>query len=113
MAKTILELPHEVLHSILTHVAPTDLTSLRCCHALDNHVKHDGLLFKEIYARHFVSSLLLLGLTQDDEPSKDAIANNADVDWKAELRDLVRFQKMLSSSSYELKVATSGPYIFI
>ncbi|KAL8881730.1 MAG: hypothetical protein Q9198_001128 [Flavoplaca austrocitrina] len=60
MAKTILELPHEVLHSIFTHVAPTDLTSLRCCHALDNYIKHDGLLFKEIYASHFLQDLILI-----------------------------------------------------
>ncbi|KAL9000691.1 MAG: hypothetical protein Q9169_000727 [Polycauliona sp. 2 TL-2023] len=87
MANALLELPHEVLHSILVHVAPTDLAALSCCHALDDYMKHDRLLFKEIYRRHF-----------------DAIADNTFIDWKAELRDLVRFEKTLTSGSYKLKL---------
>ncbi|KAI4239763.1 MAG: hypothetical protein LQ349_000136 [Xanthoria aureola] len=57
MVEHLLQLPHEVLHGILIHVAPTDLAALRCCHILDNLVKHDGLLFKEVYQRHFSTKL--------------------------------------------------------
>ncbi|KAL8653944.1 MAG: hypothetical protein Q9226_003634 [Calogaya cf. arnoldii] len=71
MATKLLQLPHEVLHGILVHVAPTDLAALRCCHGLDNFIIHDSLLFKEIYRRHF-----------------DTHASNTVVDWKAELQDL-------------------------
>ena len=60
MAERLLYLPHEVIHCILTYVAPRDLAALRCCHALDNFIEHDGLLFKEIYQRHFVSAEILL-----------------------------------------------------
>ncbi|KAL8771829.1 MAG: hypothetical protein Q9209_002767 [Squamulea sp. 1 TL-2023] len=86
MAKSLLNLPHEVLHCILIYVAPEDLAALRCCHALDEFIEHDSLLFKEIYQKHF-----------------DAKSSNTDFDWKAELQQLVRLEKTLSSSSYELK----------
>lgn len=55
MARDLLQLPHEVLHSILLNVAPGDLAALRCCRILDDFIKNDGLLYKEVYRRHFVS----------------------------------------------------------
>ncbi len=68
MVEHLLQLPHEVLHGILIHVAPTDLAALRCCHALDNLVKHDSLLFKEVYQRHFVSVEMLPKRDRVDKP---------------------------------------------
>lgn len=68
MVEHLLQLPHEVLHAILIHVAPTDLAALRCCHVLDNLVKHDGLLFKEVYQRHFVSVEMLPKRDRVDKP---------------------------------------------
>lgn len=70
MVEHLLQLPHEVLHGILIHVAPTDLAALRCCHVLDNLVKHDGLLFKEVYQRHFVSVEMLLRGTELTGPCR-------------------------------------------
>lgn len=67
MVNNLLQLPHEVLHGILIHVAPTDLATLRCCHVLDNFINHDSLLCKEIYQRHFVSVRVLVKLGQADE----------------------------------------------
>lgn len=54
MAHSLFRLPGEVLHSILAYVGPEDLASLRCCHSLSEFIKHDRLLFKEIYLRHYV-----------------------------------------------------------
>lgn len=56
----LLQLPHEVLHSILIHVGPRDLAALRCCRFLDDLIKHDRLLFKQVYMRHYVSKRFYL-----------------------------------------------------
>ncbi|KAI4261499.1 MAG: hypothetical protein L6R42_003304 [Xanthoria sp. 1 TBL-2021] len=65
MVNNLLQLPHEVLHGILIHVAPTDLAALRCCHVLDNFINHDSLLCKEIYQRHFSTKLEDLIMVED------------------------------------------------
>lgn len=54
MAYNLLQLPHEVLHTILVHVNPQDLAALRCCRGLQDFIECDSLLFKEIYLKHFV-----------------------------------------------------------
>lgn len=54
MAYNLLQLPAEVLHSILAYVNPEDLAALRCCHTIDDFINNDGLLFKDIYHRHYV-----------------------------------------------------------
>lgn len=54
MAHYLLRLPDEVLHSILAYVDPEDITALRCCHNLDDFIRNNSLLFKEIYLRHYV-----------------------------------------------------------
>ena len=55
MALHLLDLPHEVLHGILVNTNPQDLAPLCCCRALDDFIKNDRLLHKELYLKYFVS----------------------------------------------------------
>ncbi|KAI4200457.1 MAG: hypothetical protein LQ350_003905 [Teloschistes chrysophthalmus] len=86
MACPLLQLPQELLHTILLNVGPADLAALRCCRALDGFIKHDALLFKQVYLRHFD--------VRDDQPIED---------WKAALERLVHFEKIMSSSDHRVK----------
>ncbi|KAL8715918.1 MAG: hypothetical protein Q9220_000585 [cf. Caloplaca sp. 1 TL-2023] len=88
MAYSLLTLPWEVLHTILLNVTPRDLAALRCCRVLDKFIEEDALLFKEIYLRHFD--------VRDDCGSRD---------WRRELKRLVRFEKILVSEDYNVKLA--------
>ena len=54
MANDFLNLPHEVLHCILTYVDPHDIARLSCCRTLHAFIRSDRLLFKELYLNHFV-----------------------------------------------------------
>lgn len=54
MAHNLLQLPGEVIHNILIYIRPEDLAAIRCCHSLDDFIRNDGLLYKEIYKRHYV-----------------------------------------------------------
>lgn len=54
MSFGLLDLPHEVLHNILANVGPQDLAGLCCCHALNDFIRNDRLLHKELYLRNFV-----------------------------------------------------------
>lgn len=55
-SNALLDLPHEILHIILTFVDPTDLVALqRCCHEANEFVGNNGLLIKELFLRDFVS----------------------------------------------------------
>ncbi|KAL8635468.1 MAG: hypothetical protein Q9228_007039 [Teloschistes exilis] len=87
MACPLLQLPQELLHTILLNVGPADLAALRCCRALDRFIKHDALLFKQVYLRHFD--------VKDDQPIED---------WRAALERLVRFEKIMSSSDHRMKL---------
>ncbi len=56
MVHKILSLPHEVLHCIIIRVDPLDVASLcSSCRVLNNYIKNNRLLFKELYLAHFVS----------------------------------------------------------
>jgi len=57
MAYSLLDLPHEVLHSVLVNTKPDDLGRLCCCRTLNDFIKHDRLLYKELYLKHFVRYL--------------------------------------------------------
>lgn len=56
IALNLLDLPHEVLHSILLNTDPQDLANICCCHALSDFIRHDRLLYKELYLRNYVGS---------------------------------------------------------
>ena len=56
MAVDFLSLPSEVIHSIFTKVEPIDLARLkRCCHTLNDFIKSDWLIVKDIFLQKFVS----------------------------------------------------------
>ncbi len=54
MASNLLNLPHEVLHSIIANADPQDLAALCCCRALNDFIKNNHLLHKELYLKNFV-----------------------------------------------------------
>ena len=54
MDNTLLNLPHEVLHSIIANADPQDLAALCCCRALNDFIKNNNLLHKELYLKTFV-----------------------------------------------------------
>ena len=54
MANTLLNLPHEVLHCIIANADPQDLAALCCCRALNDFIKDNHLLHKELYLKNFV-----------------------------------------------------------
>ena len=56
MAPSLMNLPHEILHSIAYEADPSDLARLsRSCRSWHSFVKGNRLLHKEIYLKHFVS----------------------------------------------------------
>ena len=60
MAKNLLGLPHEVLHSIIANADPQDLAALCCCcRALNDFIKDNNLLYKELYLKSFVQHHLM------------------------------------------------------
>lgn len=54
MSKHLLDLPHEVLHSIIANADPQDLAALSCCRTLNDFIKNNHLLHKELYLKAFV-----------------------------------------------------------
>ena len=55
---TLLDLPRELLHSIILECRPADVAAIRgLCHSLKQSVDGDTLLFREIYLKHYVSCL--------------------------------------------------------
>lgn len=55
MVLHLLGLPHEVLHGIFVNTDPQGLARLCCCRALNDFIKNDRLLYKELYLKYFVS----------------------------------------------------------
>ena len=110
MAHNLLSLPHEVLHSIIIQVDPQDVASLCCCRALNNYIKNNRLLFKELYIAHFVSNprnslhdkrQMYLQSGQDEPPRS---SKDAELAWGIELPKLVKAQKILESENVNVKV---------
>ena len=60
MAHNLLNLPHEVLHSIISNADPQDLAALCCCRSLNDFVKNNDLLCREMYLKNFVRQLLII-----------------------------------------------------
>jgi hypothetical protein len=55
---TLLALPPEVLHNIISAVDPRDLAALRrCCRALHTFISGNKQLFKEMYLQRLVGSV--------------------------------------------------------
>jgi hypothetical protein len=82
---TLLELSHELLHCILTEIAPTDLSAVsRTCKDLNSYISGNKLLHKDIYLQRY------------DQPE-------ADTNWETEIHDLVKLEKILDSSHRQVK----------
>lgn len=107
MAHNLLHLPGEVLHSILIYVRPEDLAALRCCHSLDDFIRNDGLLHKEIYHRYYVSEICNILMNGNDNSWQDVPGGKNDVDWETELQKLVHFKKTMSLSNEKIQVVAS------
>ncbi|KAF6220811.1 hypothetical protein HO133_002491 [Letharia lupina] len=88
MANNLLHLPHEVLHSIIANTDPQDLAALCCCRALNDFIKNNHLLHKEMYLKTF-----------------DSLSQKDNTVWGPELRKLVNVQKILESSDDALKLS--------
>lgn len=55
-AVSLLTLPHEILHNILSWVNPADLSPVsKTCHALADFVRRDTLLWKAVFLNTLVS----------------------------------------------------------
>jgi len=86
----LLSLPHEVLHHVITEADAQDLAALsRCCQMLNSYIKHNRLLFKELYLRNY------------DIPPQ--APNDAEPCWEIELPKLVSLEKLLTSRNEDLK----------
>ncbi|KAI9685746.1 MAG: hypothetical protein M1822_004306 [Bathelium mastoideum] len=87
---SLLSLPTEVLHTILTEVNHTDLASLsQTCGVLHRFIKHDALLWKQTYLSAF------------DKPIRDP--QSSEPDWKSKIQRIVTLQKILQSPNPDVK----------
>ena len=61
VANNLLDLPYEVLHTIIANANPQDLAALCCCRALNDFVKKNNLLHKDLYLETFVRRPQIVG----------------------------------------------------
>lgn len=73
------DLPAEIIHNVLAHVAPEDLAVVpKVCRALSYAVRDNSTLFRAVYLNHL------------DDPPPDVVAGG--VQWEQLLKDYVRLQ---------------------
>ena len=109
MTNNLLDLPHEVLHCIFTHVDPHDIAHLSCCRALRAFIKCDRVLFRDIYLKNFVrisrytyeSCGQTAEMFHQDDPRQGTV--HKEVFWEEELHRLVNTDKILESRNEALK----------
>ncbi|KAK4931001.1 hypothetical protein LTR49_002416 [Elasticomyces elasticus] len=90
---SLLELSHELLHCIFAEVDPGDLAALtRTCHDLNNYVRGNRLLHKDIYVRRY------------DEPRSDDV----EPDWEKEVQDLTKLERLMGSENKQAKLESLG-----
>ncbi|KAK4954279.1 hypothetical protein LTR10_007709 [Elasticomyces elasticus] len=90
---SLLELSHELLHCIFAEVDPGDLAALtRTCHDLNNYVRGNRLLHKDIYVRRY------------DEPRSDDV----EPDWEREVQDLTKLERLMGSENKQAKLDSLG-----
>lgn len=83
---SLLELSHELLHCILVEIDARDLSAVSAtCRTLNNYIRGNSLLHKDIYSRHWDMPL------------------HQELDWEQELHDLVKLDIVLRSSRREVK----------
>ena len=72
------DLPAEIIHNVLAHVAPEDLAVVpKVCRTLSHAVRDNSTLFKAVYLNHL------------DEPPSDVAVT---VQWEQLLKDYVRLR---------------------
>ncbi|KAK6497034.1 hypothetical protein TWF481_002012 [Arthrobotrys musiformis] len=88
----LLDLPHELLHQVLLNVDPADLARVRLtCAFLDQYLKKNELLFKELYLQFW------------DEPLEKAPTSIGPT-WETRLQNVVWLQKVLASEHVHTKL---------
>ena len=89
------DLPTEMFHHILFQTDPTSLARLRqCCHALNDIVTNDDLLWKEMYLDLFGDTR---GYTRQLLPHNSPILALTDSSWLSEMRSRLRLESLLNS----------------
>ncbi|OAA68411.1 f-box domain protein, cyclin-like protein [Niveomyces insectorum RCEF 264] len=79
---SLIELPPEIVHTILGSVSPDDLVSVGLvCHWLHNCLQHNASLYRAVYCNYF-----------DVPPTKD-------VDWERETHDYLRLKSICDSQT--------------
>lgn len=82
---SLLELSHELLHCIFTSLSPNELSVVsRTCKDLNSYISGNKLLHKDIYLQRY------------DQPESD-------INWEAEVHDLVKLEKILESPDRQVK----------
>ncbi|KAK5117371.1 hypothetical protein LTR62_005989 [Meristemomyces frigidus] len=91
MAETcpLLELSHELLHHVFVDVDhPSDLARLSLtCRELNNYIRGNRLLHKEIYVDRY------------DEPRETTGTTGVKSDWESWLHDMIRLERLLEGSN--------------
>ncbi|KAK4574715.1 hypothetical protein LTR86_001556 [Recurvomyces mirabilis] len=89
----VLELSHELLHSIFVEIDhPSELSSLSLtCRDFNRYIRSNRLLHKEIYCRRY------------DEPRLDR-PGDEEADWEQDLHNLVRLERLLECEGREQKL---------
>ncbi|KAH7336270.1 hypothetical protein BKA65DRAFT_538423 [Rhexocercosporidium sp. MPI-PUGE-AT-0058] len=93
----LIALPNEILHNIFKHVDPVDLAHLSTsCRFLNNNIASDGQLYRAVYCQIL------------DEPPQELAG---EIDYEAQLKDLVRYRYILNSAASVEEKTTHLPFI--
>ena len=104
---SLLDLSHEVLHSIFTFIEPADLASLnRSCRALNAYIDSNHLLCKELYLQRWVQSSKPVNITTYPNDVQDYPSGDKEPLWEDLIRKNVTLQKVLQSQNLDAKVST-------
>lgn len=105
----LLDLCHEILHAIVVEVDPQDIAALsKCCSTLHKFISSNRLLFREQFLKNFVREgpfngfTYLLTNTWKDDPR--ITTSCEEPDFESKLPQLVHLEKILQSTSEEVKV---------
>ncbi|AEO55468.1 hypothetical protein MYCTH_2299331 [Thermothelomyces thermophilus ATCC 42464] len=96
MATHLTHLPPEILHSILSHVDPEDLSRLPLtCRLFNNFIKGNNLLWRAIYTNFL-----------DEPPTKD-------LDFEQEVHDIVKLKRLCSplDSTPDTEIQSHLPFV--
>lgn len=103
---SLLELSHELLHNIFVYIEPADLRAVSLtCRQLNDFVRTNRLLFKELYLQRFVSTTALLKslptLTCRQDGHFDTWAETEQPDFVKLLKDTERLRRILVNTDLD------------